>query len=43
MNLLMPLIFLLSALQGCTEYSDHEPSSGAQKMAGAMGTFEFKP
>ena len=43
MNRLTPLIFLLSALQACSEHSDHEPSSGAQEMAGAMGTFEFKP
>ncbi len=43
MNRLIPLIFLASALQACSEHSEHEPSSGAQDMAGAMGTFEFKP
>ncbi len=43
MSRLTPLIFLLSSLQACSEHSDHEPSSGAQEIAGAMGTFEFKP
>ena len=43
MNRLISLIFLVSALQACTENSDNEPSSGAQDMAGAMGTFEYKP
>jgi hypothetical protein len=43
MNRLIPLLFLMSALQACSKDSDHEPSPGAQKVAGAMGTFEFKP
>ena len=37
------LIFLLLALQACSDDSNHEPSSGAREMAGAMGTIEFKP
>ena len=48
MNRLVTLIVLLSALLACsehtaTEHTKHEPSAGAQKMAGALGTFEFKP
>ena len=43
MSRLIPLLFLISALQACSEGSDHEPSPGAQEVAGAMGTFEFKP
>ena len=43
MNRLITLIFVILVLQACSEYSDHEPSSGAQGMAGAKGTFEFKP
>ena len=43
MNRLIPLLILLSALQACSEHSEHEPSSGSQEIAGAMGTFEFKP
>lgn len=37
------LIFLLSGLPACSEPSDHEPSSAAREMAGAVGTFEFRP
>ena len=43
MNRLIFLLFLLSAMQACSERSDHMPSSGAQDMAGTLGTFEFKP
>ena len=40
---LTPLIILLCVLPACSDDSVHEPSSGAEEMAGAMGTFEFKP
>jgi hypothetical protein len=43
MNLILPLILLLSALSACSQHSVHEPSPGAGGMAGAKGTFEFKP
>ena len=36
-------IFLLVALAACSPKSEHEPSPGAQQMAGAKGTIEFKP
>lgn len=43
MKRLVPLIFLLLALQACSERADHEPSAAAQEMAGAKGTFVFTP
>ena len=43
MNRLILLMILLSGLQACSDRADHEPSSGAKEMAGAAGTFEFKP
>jgi len=43
MKRLVFLILLLSAMQACSEHADHGPSPAAQGMAGAKGTFEFKP
>jgi len=43
MKRLASLILLLSVLPACSERADHEPSPAAQEMAGAKGTFEFKP
>ena len=43
MKRLAMLCLSLSALLGCSAYDDGEPSPGAQGMAGATGTFEFKP
>jgi hypothetical protein len=40
---LTSLMLLLSALLACSDRAGHEPSAGAQGMAGAKGTFEFKP
>ena len=37
------MILLLWALPAYSQHSDHEASPGAQGMAGAKGTFEFKP
>ena len=42
MKRLLCLIFLLFVQSAYSE-SDHAPSSGAQGMPGAVGTFEFKP
>jgi hypothetical protein len=43
MKRLASLILLLLVVQACSQHADHEPSRGAQGMAGAKGTFEFKP
>ena len=43
MNRFILLITLISSLHGCAEQSEHKPSPGAADVAGAMGTFEFKP
>ena len=43
MKRLAMLCLSLSALLACSAYDDGEPSPGAQGMAGAKGTFEFKP
>ena len=43
MTRLLPLLLLCSALSACSEQSAHGPSAGAEGMAGAQGTFEFKP
>lgn len=43
MKLQTLVIFLLVALAACSPKSGHEPSPGAQEMAGAKGTIEFKP
>ena len=40
---LISLILITLALQACSKNSGHGPSAGAQNMAGAVGTFEFKP
>jgi len=46
MLLLCRLFFLASLtviMVACAHHHESEPSSGAQDMAGAKGTFEFKP
>ncbi len=43
MKQLVPVMLLFSALSACSQHADHDPSPGAEEMAGAKGTFEFKP
>ena len=43
MKRLTILALLFFVLQAYSEEKAHEPSPGAQKIPGAMGTFEFKP
>jgi len=43
MKRLVPLMLIVSSLLACSGHSGHEPSAGAEGMAGAEGTFEFKP
>jgi ABC-type transport system substrate-binding protein len=40
---LVSLLFLLSALQACSNHSEHEPTATALEMTGAESTFAFKP
>jgi len=43
MTRLLPLLLLFLALSACSQRAAHGPSAGAEGMAGAKGTFEFKP
>ncbi len=43
MKQLITLILLVTTVLARTDHSEHAPSAGAKGMAGAVGTFEFKP
>lgn len=43
MKQLITTILMLLALAACSQPSGHTPSAGAEGMAGAKGTIEFKP